>query len=103
MVAIVDLIDKIKRDCDEIRRADTRPRPPIRINLTISTFVPKPHVPFQWRAQDHRELTAANQTYLHAEMRKRGVKGSAHDKHTSQMEAVLSRGDRCVGRMVERG
>ncbi|MBM3274878.1 MAG: DUF2344 domain-containing protein, partial [Candidatus Sericytochromatia bacterium] len=102
VVAIVDLIDTIKRDCDAIRRADPRPRPPIRINLTISTFVPKPHVPFQWRAQDTLEEITAKQQYLFVEMKKRGVKVNAHDKHTSILEAVLSRGDRRLCRMVKR-
>ncbi|MBM3266590.1 MAG: TIGR03960 family B12-binding radical SAM protein [Candidatus Sericytochromatia bacterium] len=102
VTAIVDLIDKIKRDCDELRRADSRPRPPIRINLTVSTFVPKPHVPFQWRAQDDLDQITAKQQYLFAEMRKRGVKVSAHDKHTSELEAVLSRGDRRLCRLVKR-
>lgn len=100
--AIVDLVDKIKKDCDAIRRADPRPRPPIRINLTVSTFVPKPHVPFQWRAQDPIEVVAAKQAYLFAEMKKRGVKVNAHDRHTSQLEAVLSRGDRRLCRLVKR-
>ncbi len=100
--AIVDLVEKIKKDCDAIRRADTRPRPPIRINLTVSTFVPKPHVPFQWRAQDTIAEVAAKQNYLFAEMKKRGVKVNAHERHTSQLEAVLSRGDRRLSRLVKR-
>ncbi len=109
---IVALVDKIKKDCAEIRRQDgaaegeTRPAgrtyPPIRIHLTVSTFVPKPHVPFQWRAQDGLADVAAKQAFLFAEMKKRGVKVSAHDRFTSELEAVLSRGDRRVGRMVKR-
>lgn len=102
ILELVELIDKLKKDCDEIRRADPRPRPPIRINLTISTFVPKPHVPFQWRAQDRLDEVAAKQSFLFAEMKKRGVKVNAHDRHTSELEAVLSRGDRRVARLVKR-
>lgn len=100
--AIVALVEMIKKDCDAIRRADPRPRPAIRINLTVSTFVPKPHVPFQWRAQDTIEEVAAKQAYLFTEMKKRGVKVNAHERHTSQLEAVLSRGDRRLCRLVKR-
>ncbi len=109
---IVALVDKIKQDCAEIRRQDAgtegearqsgKRHPPIRIHLTISTFVPKPHVPFQWRAQDRLEDVAAKQSHLFSEMKKRGVKVSAHDRYTSELEAVLSRGDRRVGRLVKR-
>ncbi|MBU6430307.1 MAG: radical SAM protein, partial [Cyanobacteria bacterium REEB65] len=99
---IVALVDRIRQDCAEIRRADPKPRPPIRINLTVSTFVPKPHVPFQWRAQDTLDEIAGKQTFLFREMKARGVKVNAHDRHTSELEAVLSRGDRRLGRLVKR-
>jgi len=75
-------------------------RPNVRVSL--ATFVPKPHTPFQWAAQDSEEQLNAKQEALKQGMRKKGVKLSWQDPKTSLLEAVLSRGDRRLGRVIHR-
>lgn len=65
-----------------------------RCNITVSTstFVPKPHTPFQWFGQDTMEEVERKQNYLKAKLRIPGVKYNWHESKVSMMEAVISRG-----------
>lgn len=65
--------------------------------LTISTacFVPKPHTPFQWEAQDSIKIFEAKQDFLKDALRRvKGVRFNWHDARLSMLEAVFARGDR---------
>ncbi|MBI4286668.1 MAG: TIGR03960 family B12-binding radical SAM protein [Chloroflexi bacterium] len=75
-------------------------RPQLRVS--VSTFVPKPHTPFQWAAQDTAVQIEAKQEVLRQGLRRRSVKLSWSDPRTSLLEAVLSRGDRRLGRVIHR-
>lgn len=71
------------------------------LHVSVSTFVPKPHTPFQWCAQNDRETLRRKQDLL------RGAAGRAinlawHDPHVSLLEAALARGDRRVGATILR-
>ena len=76
-----------------------RGRPP-RVRVTVSSFVPKPHTPCQWSAQDHAESLTEKQALLQQEMRRSGAQLSWHDTRISLLEAVLSRGDRRLGQVI---
>jgi radical SAM family uncharacterized protein/radical SAM-linked protein len=66
-----------------------------RINLSVSSFIPKPHTPFQWLAMDEGGTLAEKQDYLRSELRRsRSVEFKKHPVDTSLLEAVFSRGDR---------
>ena len=73
------------------------------VHITVSTscFVPKPHTPFQWAGQVSREEYLRRVTLLREHMKARAVTYNWHDGDTSLTEAVLSRGDRRVGALVE--
>ncbi len=73
-------------------------KPQIRVNL--STFVPKPHTPFQWVGQESEEGLNAKHELLKQGLRREGVKLSWQDPKTSLLEAVLSRGDRRLGKVI---
>lgn len=75
------------------------------ITVSASVFVPKPHTPFQWEPQVERPEIERRQSYLARVLSKAGgraVKFNWHDSKQSFVEAVLSRGDRRLGRVVER-
>jgi radical SAM family uncharacterized protein len=93
---IVGLVDKIR----SLSRETTGKTPQLRINL--STFVPKPHTPFQRVAQATEEELNAKHELLKAGLRKRGSKMSWQDPKTSFLEGALSRGDRRLGRVIRR-
>ncbi len=73
------------------------------VNITVSTscFVPKPHTPFQWEAQVEMEEYRRRVKLLRDNMRAKAISYNWHDADTSLIEAVLSRGDRRVGAVIE--
>jgi len=70
------------------------------ISLSVACLVPKPHTPFQWRAQDTIEEMERKQEVLKRALRKKHVSLSWHDARMSRLEAVLSRGDRRLGKAI---
>ena len=74
----------------------------VRITVSTSDFIPKPHTPFQWEAKISKEeylrrvhlLTDALQSA-------RAITYNWHDSDTSVIEAVLARGDRRLSDVIE--
>lgn len=73
----------------------------VRVTVSVSTFVPKPHTPFQWRPQITLEETVRKQEFLKAGLVGKGLEFSWHEALLSQMEGVFSRGDRRLGKVLE--
>ena len=73
------------------------------VNVTVSTswFVPKPHTAFQWEAQITKDEYERRVQLLRDSIKAKAVSYKWHDSDTSFLEAVLSRGDRRVGRVLE--
>lgn len=73
------------------------------INLSISTFVPKPHTPFQWYPMNDMERIRQKQYRLMSLARRYlPIKIKWHDPNTSYLEGIISRGDRRIGTVIER-
>jgi len=72
------------------------------IRLSLSTFIPKPHTPFQWVAMEAEESIIARQEILKGGLRRKGIRLSWSEPQTSLLEAVLSRGDRRLGKVIHR-
>ncbi len=70
--------------------------------VSVATFVPKPHTPFQWLPMAGEEEVAEKQRKLRKLLKRRGVFLSLSDYHTSLLEAVLGRGDRRLGEVIYR-
>jgi len=72
------------------------------LNVTVSTsfFVPKPFTPFQWEAQDTIDTFREKQKFLNGKLKNRYISYNWHDPELSFLEAVLSRGDRRVGKVL---
>lgn len=73
----------------------------VRISISTSCFVPKPHSPFQWEAQISMEEYLRRVNLLRANLTARNVTYNWHDAETSLIEAALSRGDRKVADVIE--
>jgi len=71
-----------------------------RVNLSTSSFVPKPFTPFQWAAMDAPEVLLSKQEFLKKSLG-RPVAYRWHDVGASSVEAVLSLGDRRAARALE--
>ena len=73
------------------------------VTLSLGGFVPKAHTPFQWFGQnDHRELSRKIEIVRSAIGRNRRVQLKWHDSRATLIEGLASRGDRRVGRVIER-
>ena len=70
------------------------------MTASVSTFVPKPHTPFQWAAQIDVAETGARQSLLRRELSRRHIRFKWHDARTSYLEGVFSRGDRRLGTLL---
>jgi radical SAM family uncharacterized protein len=71
-----------------------------KVNAGVSTFVPKPHTPFQWVPCDTIEQIHLKQELLRRELRGKGLKLNWNDPHETMLEAWLSRGDRRMAEVV---
>jgi radical SAM family uncharacterized protein len=73
------------------------------VRIGVSTFVPKPHTPFQWAPLDDLETIRRKQAILKEELRRaKGVIYNWNEPEHSLLEASLSRGDRRVGQAILR-
>ena len=69
---------------------------------SIGGFVPKPHTPFQWFGQNGVEELRRKVGLVHGAVRKSGVQLRWHDPAATFAEGIASRGDRRIGRVIER-
>ena len=73
----------------------------LRLTVSTSWFVPKPFTAFQWEAQISRTEYERRVKLLREAITAKAVTYNWHDGGTSFLEAVLARGDRRMGRVLE--
>jgi radical SAM family uncharacterized protein len=71
-----------------------------KLNVGVSTFIPKPHTPFQWVAVDTLEQINLKQDLLKRELRDRSIKLTWSAPEDTLLEAWLSRGDRRTAEVI---
>ncbi|MEA3546988.1 MAG: TIGR03960 family B12-binding radical SAM protein [Thermodesulfobacteriota bacterium] len=72
-----------------------------KITVSVGTFVPKPHTPFQWEKQLGVEEGFAGIDYFKGKLRNKGLKLKWSDPRQSFLEGVMSRGDRRLAGVIE--
>lgn len=72
----------------------------IKLNVGISTFIPKPHTPFQWVACDTPDQIRKKQVLLRHEMRDKNIKLTLSNIEDSLLEGWLTRGDRRTSEVI---
>ncbi len=72
------------------------------INLTLSPFVPKAHTPFQWEGQITLDEMGRRYSYVRERLPKKGVALKTSPLAGSRLEAVMARGDRRLGEVIEK-
>ncbi|MGQ9682856.1 MAG: TIGR03960 family B12-binding radical SAM protein [Anaerolineae bacterium] len=72
------------------------------VHVSTSTFVPKPHTPFQWLPLTDLDIVDRRQQILRQALRGRGLQFSWTAPTTTLLEAVLGRGDRRLSGIIER-
>jgi radical SAM-linked protein len=90
----------IVRLAREIFSLGERQRTHPNINVSVSTFVPKPHTPFQWESQIPLEEMKENLSFLKSELKRNTLRFKWQDPHLSFLEGIFSRGDRNLSRVL---
>ncbi|MRR56468.1 MAG: TIGR03960 family B12-binding radical SAM protein [Deltaproteobacteria bacterium] len=70
------------------------------VTVSVGSFVPKPHTPFQWEPQISCREIEEKQRFLRGELRKRKLAFKWHDATLSFLEGVFARGDRRLARVL---
>lgn len=71
-----------------------------RVTVSVGTFVPKPHTPFQWEEQLSIRQSQERITRLKEKMPRRGFNLKWHDPKQSYLEGIFSRGDRRLADLI---
>jgi radical SAM family uncharacterized protein len=94
VAAIAELCKAILQEGRHIAGGRTR------VHAGISTFIPKPHTPFQWVGFNDTETVARKIAILHEGMRGSKIKMTWNNPEASLLEAWLSRGDRRMADVI---
>lgn len=71
-----------------------------KLNVSINTFIPKPHTPFQWAPLEKDEVLIEKINYLKNHLKIPGIKFNWSNQNSSKLEAILSRGDRKLSGVI---
>ena len=99
VAAIGQLVQRVA----QVARESALPnkRGAVQINVSVSTFVPKAHTPFQWSPQLLPAETLRRQKILQEATPRKGVKLSWHDAEGSFVEGLVARGGREIAALIE--
>ena len=98
VLGIAELAARVMHEWRESASNKTRG---VRITVSTSWFVPKPHTAFQWEPQISKAEYERRVKLLREAIKTKTVTYNWHDSDTSFLEAVLARGDRRMGKVLE--
>ncbi len=98
VLGIAELVYKILKTWRE--HASNKKRG-VRIHVATAFFVPKPGTPFQWEKQITPEEYLRRARLLKEHMPAKSIEYNYHAADLSRLEAVLARGDRRLGAVLE--
>jgi radical SAM-linked protein len=92
--AIIDLVGRLRKPSRPgARRRD--------IHVSVSTFVPKSHTPFQWARQITLEESREKIQYLRRRLTGKGIRFKWQNPEMSVLEGLWARGDRRLSKLLE--
>jgi radical SAM family uncharacterized protein len=96
VAAIIELVKKVRAVGRQHQGRKAR------VSVSVATFIPKPHTPFQWMPLLDEASLEERLGLLRKSLRGKGIRFSWHDPQSSLLEAAISRGDRRLGRVIHR-
>lgn len=87
--AIVTLVRKLRKNSKGLK-----------INVSVATFIPKPHTPFQWVSQIPLDRSKDRLRWLQGNLRMPGIQFKWQNPEVSLLEGLWSRGDRRLSRLL---
>jgi len=91
--ALVDLVKALRK----IKRP---PKSRGQINVSLATFIPKPHTPFQWAPQLALTESEDRIKRVQDQMKLSGIQFKWQNPKVSRLEGVWARGDRKLSRLL---
>ena len=98
VLGIADLVYKIIKTWKECAVNKKRG---LRVHVATAYFVPKPHTPFQWEKQIQPEEYLRRCKLLKDHFYSKSIEYNYHAPDLSRLEAVMARGDRRLGAVIE--
>ncbi|MCJ7833111.1 MAG: TIGR03960 family B12-binding radical SAM protein [Deltaproteobacteria bacterium] len=92
---LIHLVKKIERT---VRKKGGR----FDIHVALSTFIPKPHTPFQWASQLSMEESLSRLNFIRSALNSKHIQVKWNDTRQSFLEGILSRGDQNLSRVIYR-
>jgi len=96
---IDSITELVKKTIVELNKGQARGKK--QVNISVGTFVPKPHTPFQWEKQLTVEESTEYIYQLRNSLPRKGANLRYHSPKLSYLEGVFSRGDRRLARLIE--
>jgi len=90
---IVDLVEELRNIRSETGRRG-------KLNVSVTTFIPKPHTPFQWFSQISVDESRKKIAWLRSNLKKPGIHFKWQSPEVSFLEGLWARGDRRLGRLL---
>jgi len=91
--ALVDLVKKLRK----IKSPNGRRG---KINVSVATFIPKAHTPFQWARQIPLAESKSKIDWIHQQLKLPGIQFKWQDPRVSCLEGLWARGDRRLSRLL---
>ena len=93
--AIIDLVKKLRK----IKGPNGRRG---KLNVSVTTFIPKPHTPFQWSSQISLADSKQKIRWLQKNLRMSGVHFKWQNPEVSMLEGLWARGDRRLSQLLQK-
>jgi radical SAM family uncharacterized protein/radical SAM-linked protein len=91
--ALVDLVKKLRKIKGPRGRRG-------KINVSVATFIPKSHTPFQWAGQISLAESRSRINWLHDRLRLPGIQFKWQNPEVSHLEGLWARGNRRLSRLL---
>lgn len=98
VLGIADLVYKIIKTWKECA---TNKKRGLRVHVATAYFVPKPHTPFQWERQIEPAEYLRRCKLLKDHFYSKSIEYNYHEPDLSRLEAIMARGDRRLGAVIE--
>ncbi len=100
LAGIVRLAKRVAEVGDEIRlNSDNKRR--VKVTVSVSTFIPKPHTPFQWAQFNTLDQIQDKLQYLKDNLQGKDLSLDWTEPKLSLLEAAFARGDRRLAEVIE--
>jgi radical SAM family uncharacterized protein/radical SAM-linked protein len=71
-----------------------------KINVSVATFIPKPHTPFQWEPQLSLDEAKERISWIKRNLKMPGIRFKWQNPETSMLEGLFARGNRQLSRLL---